>query len=416
MIPSFIAQFRPSQLVTFTKEEAVAALGRTIKRIGSSCVTVAKTVGIFSLIIGLTLAPVMAAPAIHRPLLIEHLTFPHYTAWFMNPGLQLARNGTTACNIGPCLERKIDCESITTTVLANLEMQNTFDAVEQGTTFRQKGIVGTNQVVNGVARTLHFRINGRKFSNYEKALHYIEQTIFTCPDAYLTQVSDVISVIKTLHAILLRDLPDQEVITPGEFRICEKIISSVTSRNDVLHHAKGRLSSQEYAQFERSYQQFISSNSLSVFSDEERTLWSKCFIIPTVPSNIEAELRLFAETFIARLKRDFSQSTPTPVNRKRASIELASFVHTELIRIHPFLSGNGRLARMLMNTILYYFGGYDPVVIDSESRYKAVVAQSFKDASAFTDYLLNHLIPWTERQKDVLSHTEEFTTFYKSML
>lgn len=342
-------------------------------------------------------------------------TFPAYTAWFMNPGLQLARNGTTACNIGPCLEPKVDCDSITTTVLINLETRKIFDTIEQGTTFRQKGIVGTNQVVNGVSRTLHFRINGRKFSNYERALHYVERTIFIQPEAFLTQSKDVISTIKTLHAILTRDLPDQDLITPGVLRKIEKILTNITLQSDVLIHAKRTLSDQEYSLFEQSYTQFIASNSVGTFSEQERQIWSKCFIIPTAPNKIETELAVFAKALIARLERDFSETTPIVRNRKQASIELASFVHTELIRIHPFLLANGRLARILMNAMLYYFGGYDPVVIDNESDYKKAVALSMNNPQAFTDYLANHLIPWTARQAQVLSHENEFTTLYKSM-
>lgn len=430
MIPSFITQFQKSHLFYFDKTEVTEYLGRSIKKIGSSALTVAKTIGVFGLIVGLSLFPVLpvigcsclhnsthSIAAIPPPLIVfDPPTFPAYTAWFMNPGLQLARNGTTACNIGPCLEPKINCEQITTAVVTDLESRKIFDTIEQGTTFRQKGIVGTNQKVNNVLRTLHFRINNRRFANYEKALHYVEQTIFTCPEAFLTHVEDIISTIKTLHAILTNDLPDQQTITPGKFRTTEKILSNLAATNDVLTHVKSILSSQDYELFEPSYHRFISSNSVNTFTDSERKLWSKCFIIPTAPTKVKAELTAFAQDLIVRLRRDFSESTPVILNRKQASIELASFVHTELIRIHPFLIANGRLARILMNTVLHYFGGYDPVIIDNEGNYKKAVAQSMHTPQAFTDYLANHLIPWTQAQAQVLSRDNEYTTLYRSML
>lgn len=37
-------------------------------------------------------------------------------------------------------------------------------------------------------------------------------------------------------------------------------------------------------------------------------------------------------------------------------IELACWVHAEFVRIHPFIDGNGRTARLLMNYILMSFG------------------------------------------------------------
>lgn len=428
MIPSFLAKVQPSSLFYFDKTQTVEFLGRTIKKIGSCATTVAKTIGIFGLVVGISLLPVLPVIAystthnntqftpIHQPMLVFNTpTFPAYTAWFMNPGLQLARNGTTACNIGPCLEQKSSCESITTVVLTDLEMRNIFDTIDQTSTFRQKGIVGTNQKINNVIRTLHFRINGIRFANYEKALHYIEKTIFTCPEAFLAQTKDIISIVKTLHEILTKDLPDEHLITPGHFRKIEKILSNLASQNDVLAHARRILSEQEYPLFEKSYNNFIASNSIGVFSDYERVLWSKCFIVPTAPNKIETELTAFCNTLIARLQHDFSESTPIVLNRKQASIELASFVHTELIRIHPFLIANGRLARIFMNTILVYFGGYDPVIIDNENDYKKAVAQSLNTPQTFTDYLANHLIPWTQRQAEVLSYEKEFTTLYKSM-
>ena len=55
-------------------------------------------------------------------------------------------------------------------------------------------------------------------------------------------------------------------------------------------------------------------------------------------------------------------------------IELASWVHIEFVGIHPFIDGNGRTSRLLMNLELIK-AGYPPVVINVEDRleyYKAL--------------------------------------------
>ncbi len=49
------------------------------------------------------------------------------------------------------------------------------------------------------------------------------------------------------------------------------------------------------------------------------------------------------------------------------SIELAAWTHAELVRIHPFVDGNGRTARMLMNYQLM-LAGYLPVSVAKEQR------------------------------------------------
>ena len=47
----------------------------------------------------------------------------------------------------------------------------------------------------------------------------------------------------------------------------------------------------------------------------------------------------------------------------------ASLLHGELVKIHPFVDGNGRTSRLLMNLVLMN-SGYNPVIIKKESRLK----------------------------------------------
>ena len=47
----------------------------------------------------------------------------------------------------------------------------------------------------------------------------------------------------------------------------------------------------------------------------------------------------------------------------------AVLLHGELVKIHPFVDGNGRTSRLLMNLVLMK-NGYNPVIIKKESRLK----------------------------------------------
>ena len=58
-------------------------------------------------------------------------------------------------------------------------------------------------------------------------------------------------------------------------------------------------------------------------------------------------------------------------------IVTASVVHNQLVYIHPFSDGNGRVARLLLNFILIK-SGYFPVIIynDQKQKYYSVLRQS----------------------------------------
>jgi Fic family protein len=45
----------------------------------------------------------------------------------------------------------------------------------------------------------------------------------------------------------------------------------------------------------------------------------------------------------------------------------AALVHSDFVKIHPFIDGNGRTARLLLNFELMK-SGYPPIVIEKETR------------------------------------------------
>ncbi len=55
--------------------------------------------------------------------------------------------------------------------------------------------------------------------------------------------------------------------------------------------------------------------------------------------------------------------------QKLHTVERASRLHTDFVKIHPFIDGNGRTARVLLNFELIK-GGYPIVIIKNEDRAK----------------------------------------------
>jgi len=54
---------------------------------------------------------------------------------------------------------------------------------------------------------------------------------------------------------------------------------------------------------------------------------------------------------------------------KLQNVKKAAFIHHEFVRIHPFIDGNGRVARLITNFYLMK-NGYPPIVIQKEDRKK----------------------------------------------
>jgi Fic family protein len=74
---------------------------------------------------------------------------------------------------------------------------------------------------------------------------------------------------------------------------------------------------------------------------------------------------------------------------KLNSIKKATFIHHELVRIHPFLDGNGRVARLITNLYLMK-QGYPPIVLKKEDRrkyYRVLQRADDGDLSPFTNFI-----------------------------
>lgn len=139
----------------------------------------------------------------------------------------------------------------------------------------------------------------------------------------------------------------------------------------------------QFAEFQRIYERVfplggIDKKAYLTLSEEEKRVLSLAFvIIYTDPTTIPNEMETFCNAYVDRLR--LSNIDP---------VALAAWVHMEIVRIHPFEDGNGRLARMLANTELVR-GKHSPFVISDSVRYKEAVQKSLNtgNPSPFETYL-----------------------------
>lgn len=71
-------------------------------------------------------------------------------------------------------------------------------------------------------------------------------------------------------------------------------------------------------------------------------------------------------------------------------LKLAAQSHLEYEKMHPFVDGNGRTGRLIVNYILEYFG-YSPLVctsVDKKRYYLGFMVEDIKDTSKMEEYFL----------------------------
>lgn len=117
--------------------------------------------------------------------------------------------------------------------------------------------------------------------------------------------------------------------------------------------------------------------------------------LPPQPFLIEPQMETFMHTF-----SEMEKSGEHPVI-------IASYLHDELVRIHPFIDGNGRTSRLLMNLYLLRHG-YVLVSLKSDNESKLnyylslEASHTAKDPDAFRELVARAEIESLERYLSIM--------------
>ncbi len=108
---------------------------------------------------------------------------------------------------------------------------------------------------------------------------------------------------------------------------------------------------------------------------------------------------------IPLLMKKFIEEIPARKNQMHP-VEFASWLHLEFVTIHPFIDGNGRCARLLMNLSLLkdsYPIVIIPPVLRKDYMESLMIAQSKKDAEPFYDLMAEIAIESLKDYKKLLT-------------
>lgn len=107
----------------------------------------------------------------------------------------------------------------------------------------------------------------------------------------------------------------------------------------------------------------------------------------TPPQKIPSEMKRFVEWFNKN-------------ESKMNTVEFAAKAHQKFVFIHPFVDGNGRVARLIMNLALLR-GEYTVAIIPAIRRmeYVAALEAAHKDVATFVDFIADCVV---STQEDLL--------------
>ncbi len=308
-------------------------------------------------------------------------------ARYMNPGIQLVNIGREACALGSTPDKIDACQKEVLKQLIWLDSEKILDRRETLDSFNEKGVVLTI-VIDNIIKKMHFRINPDKHTNYKNALHFIDYATIENPHLLEESPEQTIEFIKEVHMILMDRLESEEPLYLGKYRTSFMIIDGIGKPELLLARGKERLSHYDFILFKESIvkiQQDVTH--LGRLSDVEKIIWNLIAHIPPSPATIEAEMHSFAQ----QLKTKLCNTPKDPIK----ILDIASWTHSELARIYPYPDGNGRLARIMMNTILR-LGGQKPIVFSSDNEYSEATGLGVKSYTTFTLYL-QKMRTWNEQ-------------------
>lgn len=347
-----------------------------VRKVTSSALFALKVGCVFAVVLAIILVPFTNGPnptcIKENCLTIQDRHFPNYTAAFMNNGMQLVFEGNAGCDIHDSVANETECKGLIAVTWEEIVKQG-----EEKKFFSDEGLEelgGLAQLIlDEKTRDLHLGINTKRYDNYKKAIDYVEGHFLQDKVLFQYDKAQIKEEIFSLHTIICHDLPREKTLGPGMLRNKWAFVHEAGSF-DIEEKAQNILSPKELKIFQKAYGKVRLTGAFGALTKNEMRIYQKLVYVAPDPKQVPKLLDAFVEKLQAHAAKGMDP------------IELASFAHTELVRIHPFLDGNGRLARLLMKGILSH-AGHGIAIFSSDKEYTEVVAKAMHEPALFTQYL-----------------------------
>lgn len=213
----------------------------------------------------------------------------------------------------------------------------------------------------------------KKLSNLEKENKLKEFIIRFTYDS--SKLAGVAVTLRQTSLIL------KEGIIPGDMK-------SLRAVKEIENHEKGVIAITEYKG--KLHINFIKKLHLILFSGVDNSIAGK------LRYELKRDVKLVGTAYVPpkwnELKKELDNFFKwyKAENKKLHPLELAALVHLKLISLQPFVDGNSRLSRLLMNWVLWKKGYpvIDIPIEDLENYYNALDKyQTEKDEKEFIQYI-----------------------------
>ncbi len=219
---------------------------------------------------------------------------------------------------------------------------------------------------------VNLNVNPLIRKNYEKALKIAENKILD-PNFINLDPQAIEKILKTMNEVLLEGFP----IEGGVYRKDLAFIQPEDQAGNIIPFVQKKYGKKGLKIFNSAFNKIASTKSLETLTPKEKKLWDVIFYTSPPPEKIPGLM----ETFIKAYHQKLHNPDINP-------IDFAAWIHMQIVNIHPFEDGNGRLARILMNAALKK-GGKKSVVVLDDKKYTQAIKEEQRDKKpkAFANYL-----------------------------
>lgn len=322
-------------------------------------------------------------------------TFSPSLAHGVHPGFITSAEGSRYCHLVPQIHISLEeCEEVSALREGWLKREHPEPYKEMYKTAAESGKGLMLGHVPGQPSTpielVTIANNPKEYTNHQKALQFVETQVLKT-DVFTHSPAAIVKTIQETHKIITAQLADASggdfrtenvlVLTQGENTYqsyAQELMRNGGTTSDLKVFKKAIQKIETYGNFDKAFPHF---------SKVERAVWKKIGHLGTSPDQIAKEMAAFAKAFKARTQWMMYEGGDV--------VATAAWVHQQIGRIHPFEDGNGRLARLWMNTVLQ-LGGIQGVLFYDEDAYVAAVRMDQSTPGHFTQFL-EEIIQWNQR-------------------